>query len=232
MVSTQYAFDHFRDQCDRLYVDACTRGQYEHLFSYAFGLRQQETRIGKEVTVGLHAMASGPEIFPGKNILSLKSGCHIIPSHGTFFGDVDHNELEIVSLRLAVLKQADSWQGGQCIPVRVVVATVGLDDRIDALQVRQTHRGADLRHLAVCAGMDDVVDASKAEVAHEACGAGDLIVIGQNCPTLKGIEELGGVKTNNLGATKTSDHSSVQRAAESMGSVEHQLQPVLVGKYL
>lgn len=140
-----------------------------------------------------------------------------------------HHILVIVALALVVSIEGKSFNGLDPLSIGLVVAPVGGDYGIDVLEVGQTHRCADLDHLAVGSRVDHVVEAGKSEVAHQAHLVGQRIVVGNDGPAFKGVEKLGGVKAQHFAGAKIADHRAAQAAAEGMGRVVHQLELELVG---
>src|SRR5262245_56334109 len=72
--------------------------------------------------------------------------------------------------------------------------------------------------------------AREPEVLHQAHSMGQLVVVGDDCSALERIEELRGVKTEDLRVTKSTNHDVAVGTAEGMGGVEQDLEPTPAGE--
>src|SRR3546814_433554 len=118
---------------------------------------------------------------------------------------------------------------GERFLVRNVVAAVRFSDAVEAIQVGQPHCCANLDHLAVGAGVDNIVIALEADVANQAHGLGQLIIIGGDGTALHGVEGLGGMEAKDFACAEAPDALPFVAAAEGVGCVKHELQPMVVG---
>src|SRR5690348_3059650 len=105
----------------------------------------------------------------------------------------------------------------------MVVPSVGFDDRVDPIEVGQTHRGADLNHLAVCSRMDHTVIAGESKIANQARGMGQLVIVGCYHAAFEAVEELRGEEAEHFACAKAPYHGAAVRAAESLRGVEDDL---------
>src|SRR3546814_17325360 len=80
----------------------------------------------------------------------------------------------------------------------------------------------------VCSS-DLIVIALEAEVANQAHGLGQLIIIGVDGTALHGVEGLGGMEANDFACAEAPDALPFVAAAEGVGCVKHELQPMVVG---
>ena len=83
-----------------------------------------------------------------------------------------------------------------------MVACVDGHHFIEAIQVRQPHGCTRLDHLTVGAWMNDVVIAGESEVAHQAHGLGQFVIVRSDGATFHGIEGLGGVEAEDFALSK------------------------------
>ena len=124
--------------------------------------------------------------------------------------------LEVVALGFVVLEDAKSGNGGDPIPVTLVVAPVACDELVEFFKIGQTHGGRDLRHLSVRPRVDHVVVAGEAEVAHEPHLFGQRVVVGYDGPAFEGVEEFRRVKAEYLAFTESAEQLAAEAATESM----------------
>src|SRR3546814_18680464 len=66
-------------------------------------------------------------------------------------------------------------------------------------------------------------------VANQAQGLGQLIIIGGDGTALHGVEGLGGMEAKDFACAEAPDALPFVAAAEGVGCVKHELQPMVVG---
>lgn len=184
--------------------------------------------MGKQLTVGFHFVATRPEIFASQYILGIQGRNDFIAASRKALVYLQYYILIIVALGFVVGQHAQAGQTFQRCAIGLIVATIGLDHRVNVVEIGQAHGGADLDHLAVGAGVDNVIEAGESEVAHQAHGFSQVVVIGDDGPTLECIEEFGGVKAEHFRAAEAANHLALIGTTKGVGRIEQQLQLVLV----
>src|SRR5712692_2861810 len=106
--------------------------------------------------------------------------------------------------------------------VALVISVVDRDKFFEAFQAGQSHCRRDFAHLAVGSDRDGFFLTTEAKILHCTNLGGQGVVICNDCSTLEGIEELGGVKTKDLKTAEVADHAAFVRAAKRVRSIEYQ----------
>ena len=114
----------------------------------------------------------------------------------------------------------------------VIMILVGAEDIFEGRKASVSHGRMDFRHFAVRAEMYDAVEPGESKIDHQAHACGQLIIVGGDGAPFEGVEELGGVETEDLAAAKISDHFPGVAAAKGVGSIEIQLQAVAIRYFL
>ncbi len=202
---------------DDFAVDAGAVGQNQDAAAELLGFRKDESGMGKVGAIGLHAMAAREEIAAGQDVFGREHGEQFVAREaGSGFVDFEDNVLEIGALVFVVGHQGDAGDGGDFAAVGAMVAAIRLHEFAEAFERSEAHGGAGFGHFAVGADVNDVVVAVEAEVAHEAHFSGEGVVVGEDSAAFEGVEELGGVKTEDFAAAKAADEFAAIGAGEGV----------------
>lgn len=207
--------------------------QGEHPLAEGLGDRQRPACLRIEGTIGLHAVTAGIEITPGQHAMTTQADFHgIAAATKSTRVDLQDDVLVVVAFGFGIADQGHTGEVRHARPKGLQVESIDRDEMVQAVEIDQPHGGADFRHLAIHARIDHGVLAGKPEVLHPTKFLCQLRVIGGDGPALEGIEDLGGVKAEDLAAAEVANRSPPVRAAEGVGGVEHQGEPVPVGDRL
>jgi len=210
-----------------LFADFLAGGEDDHPCGDAFGFGEEESGVGLEGAVGFHAVAAGPEVFPGDDVLRVED-CHdfvtVARAHVRLHFDDDI--LEVVFLRWVVTDEADAGEPGQAGDIGFVVPAVHADDVVHGFERGESHGGAGFVHFSVDPEVIHPIEILESKVAHKSHLLGEGIVIGHDCAALEAVDELGGVETEDLAGAGSADHPSVFGASEPVRGVIHDLEVV------
>jgi len=79
--------------------------------------------------------------------------------------------------------------------------------------------------------MHHIVVTGKPEIFHQADFGSQRVIVGRHHPALKGIDEFGGVKTENLGFAEIPNHLTFVGTTERMGRVKNELEIATIGDF-
>ena len=85
-----------------------TGREHNHAIRDARRIRKHQPGVRVVRPVRLHVVAARPEILPRKHVLGVENRDQPVARNREIFADLRDDVLEVVALRLAVIKQADS----------------------------------------------------------------------------------------------------------------------------
>ena len=175
-------------------------------------------------------MAARIEITPGEHVLGDQNLDQIVARESCQVRiDLDDGILVIGNFCRIVREERKPRNARQLVAIEKMVAAVGGEEVGGAFERRKPHRGRQLAHFAVRADVNDAIEAGEAEVPHQAHLLSQAVVVGRHGPPFAAVDELGGMKAEDLGRPKTADHAPSIRAAERVGGVEDERQVVPAG---
>jgi hypothetical protein len=68
--------------------------------------------------------------------------------------------------------------------------------------------------------MHDIIQPGETEIPHQSHGIREIVIVGQNRATLKRIEKLGGMKTQNLTVSEIADHGARIGTTECVSGIK------------
>ena len=134
------------------------------------------------------------------------------------------NVLPVGSYLLGMLAERNAGDGCQPVGVAQKVGSIVRSQIIQLIEHRQSHGRRNLGQLGIDPDVIDLVLTSETKIPGSSQCISQLVIVGSNGAAFKGVEELGGVKTEHFAVAEIPDHRPLSTAIKSVSRIVDQFE--------